>query len=349
MDESTSSEQAPPATSSEQAPPATISGQTPPAVAPGPVNAIASLYKDHLLSCLDDLAYLVAKDFFANPRLYKKLADKPADELKEAERIAKLRARLGTEETIPSKEQREELFDPLFTSARPVERDGQPNGQRLIEGDGQPNARVNYGWDFVWDRDNLMSAVTALTENLFEKSERTLRERVLATVRPVRANLIQLQGASTNWRKAALDDYHNNIVYPILRNKGVAARFGVAAPGANWPNEEDPNGDMLASEIAKQLSYRGEGEQPLTPQYFNTLQRVALTGQAAIDTVIRFGSSGGPSADNVIDAVYLWNGSLRDVQRGWVAPTPPLVELTSSMAAPSQNAAERPWNMAEHP
>jgi hypothetical protein len=280
---------------------------------------LAGLYFYSLLDCLVDLAHAVSLDFFERPQLYTKLADDPGAELAEAQRIATLRSRLGREETLPSKEQRQEIFGALFAGAEQV--NGVANFARL--------------------RDDLVAAVTAYSESLFEKGEPMLRERAARTAVPLRLYLVKRTGASTTWSKqGALDVLAEGFAYPILRNAGVAAVFGLTPPVAEWPYVEDPNGDQLVEEISgrlprisRRLGYADANGTPLTSERFSNLQRAAIAGEEAIAAIVGFSDPKDASAlDALIKIVYIWGSALHDVQRGWVEAVPPITELSSSLA-----------------
>jgi hypothetical protein len=274
-------------------------------------NRVAGLYFFSLLDCLGDLAYAVSIDFFARPQLYTNLAADSTGELAEAQRIAKLRWRLGKEETVPSKEQRHAIYVPLFGAVEQM--NGVANFARL--------------------RDDLVAAVTAYSESLFEKGEPMLRERVTRTAVPLRLYLVKRQGASTTWSKdGVLEEFTEGLAYPILRNAGIAGVFGVPPVSEAFPYVEDPNGNQLVEEISARLGYKDASGQPITSERFSNLQRAAISGTEALGTVIDLIDPNDEEAvANLITKAYIWGSALRDVQRGWVEAVPPIAELSSSL------------------
>lgn len=274
-------------------------------------NQVAGLYFYSLLDCLGDLAHSVSLDFFQRPQLYTKLAEEPADELAESERIATLRWRLGREETVPAKEQRHAIYTPLF---------------------GTPE-QVNGVASFARLRDDLVAAVTAYSESLFEKGEPMLRERVARTAIPLRLYLEKRQGASTiRSKEGVLDAFTEGLVYPILRNPGIAGVFGLPSVSESFPYAEDPNGNQLVEEISQRLGYTDATGEPLNSERFSNLQRAAITGAESIATITGFTDpTDADVLDDVIAKVYVWGSALRDVQRGWVDAVPPMLELSSSL------------------
>ena len=72
----------------------------------GEGHEVAGLYFYQQLDCLVDLAYGVACDFFNRPHLY-------IDVNGLSETLARLHARYGTEETLPSSPQRDMVFFPF--------------------------------------------------------------------------------------------------------------------------------------------------------------------------------------------------------------------------------------------
>ena len=223
----------------------------------GDPEGIAAAYFYQQLDCLVAYAHQVAVDFFRRPQLYTDLTDlsapasaasriatsaaepsesgddggaasgssrdraegAPPARMTIAPLLARLRMRYGTDERVPSQEQRDEIFLPLF---------------------GASSAGSNGAGDFARLRDELLSASAAFAERVFDTGEEMLRERVRTTHRPFKDYLIGLQGDSLAWSvDEELATVTGKLAYPILRNSGVAAVFGISTPPREqWPFTE---------------------------------------------------------------------------------------------------------------
>lgn len=177
---------------------------------------IAGAYFYLQLDCLVAYGYQVACDFFRRPHLYTALGG-------QARELARLRAQYGNDERVPSQEQRDKIFLPLF-------------GQ---SGTGPANEQG----DFPRLRDELVDAAAAYAERVYDTGVEMLRERVRTTHRPFKDYLTGLQGDSLAWSTdEALTGVARKLAYPILRNQGVSSVFGIStAPKAQWPFAEDSN------------------------------------------------------------------------------------------------------------
>jgi hypothetical protein len=241
---------------------------------------IAALYFYSVLDCLVELAYKVSHDFFKRPHLYVDLAESPpkGQASKAATTstqlppiLAKLHAEYGTSEFLPSAQQRDEIFMPIF--GRGAHYWGDEEG------------------DFPRLRDELLNAAAAFAERVFDTGVQMLVERVRTTHRPFKEYLRGLEGDSVSWsREEALPQLEDQFSYTILRNRGVASVFGIHKPPIEkWPYTEDSNGDKLVEAISKQLRW---GDQPdevaITREQFSNLQRAALRGAEAIAAIIDF-------------------------------------------------------------
>jgi hypothetical protein len=240
------------------------------------------------LDCLVDCAYRVACDFFWRPQLYRKLGEPTI-----APDLAKLSARYGSNERIPSQEQRDAIFRPIFGQSGTYMTDGQS--------------------DFSRGRDGLVNAATTFAERVFDTGEDALRGRVRTFHRTFKAWLTRLEGDSLAWSKdQALVGVTENLAYKILRNKGVAAVFGLSDPPSEaWPYTEDPNGDTLIEEISKQLVMATNSHTAITREGISNRQRAALRGGEALATIIDF-VEGGPDSDLdlLITRCYTWGSAL---------------------------------------
>jgi hypothetical protein len=178
-----------------------------------------------LLDCLVELAYKISTDFFKRPHLYTDLAGMARD-------LATLHARYGTDEEVPSKEQRNEIYVPLF---------GESEGH--LTNDNGDFSRLN----FPRLRNQLVSAAAAFAERVYDTGEDMLRARVRTTHRPFKAFLTGLNGDSLKWsQEGALSPLTEGRVYKIFRNRRVASVFGISkAPEDAWPYVEDSDSVMM--------------------------------------------------------------------------------------------------------
>jgi hypothetical protein len=252
---------------------------------------VAGLYFYMLLDCLVDTAWHVALDFFRRPHLYTGLGTPAIPPV-----LAKLHARIGTDERIPSKQQRVAILAPLFGTWRGYSESDTSNFPRL--------------------RDELLCAASAFAERVYDTGEDMLRERVRTTHRPFKEYLTGLEGESLAWsREQAFPEITEAISYKILRHEGVAAVFGIKTPPrAQWPYKEDSNGDKLIEEISSRL-VSGETAAPILREQASNLQRAALRGAEALATIIDF-SEGGTKGDIdlLILKCYSWASALKAVR-----------------------------------
>jgi hypothetical protein len=259
----------------------------------GPGHELAGLYTWAELDILIDLARLVSLDFFARPEYYKEFEDPGV-----AEMLAQLHARYGCEERILSHDQRQAIFTPLFYDA---------------------------AGDFVRDRDALLSAAATFAEWGQSTGVPMLREAVRTTHENFLGQLTLFTGRSIAWsRLRALPFLANEVCYPILRERGVTAVFGVSDPPRQaWPYQEDANGDQVVEEISRRLI--PNGMPPLTRHGFRLQQRAALRGAEAIAAALDFD----PTADDtVIDLLitrcYTWYAALQGTTGMGRVNMPPL-------------------------
>ena len=299
----------------------------------GESHEMAGLYSFLLLDCLVDLAHKVSLDFFKRPHLYTNLGqpeggqpergqpeggqpeggqpegrqpeggqpeggqpEQPRDRGVEiAELLAVLHTRYGAYEHYPSKSQRDEIYVSLF---------GQSSGLPITDGVG----------DFPRLRDQLMEAARAFAERVYETGVEMLRERVRTHHRPFKEFLDGVQGASLRWsRNRALPILTEGTAYQILRDRGVAAVFGIPTPPKPaWPYVEDSNGDKLVEEISKQLRWDNEPGMPISREQFIDLQRAALRGAEAIATILDYNEEDADDQDQnrLITKVYTWHSAL---------------------------------------
>jgi hypothetical protein len=250
---------------------------------------IAAAYFYLQLDCLVAYANQVALDFFRRPQLYTALG-RPTREL-----LARMRAQYGNDERVPSQEQRDEIFLPLFGQSSTSPANGQGDFPRL--------------------RDELVGAAAAFAERVFDTGEEMLRERVRTTHRPFKDYLTGLQGDSLVWSTDdALTGVTRKLAYPILRNKGVAAVFGISTPPREqWPFAEDANADKLVEEISKHVLVPTNVHLGVTREGISNRQRVALRGAEALATILDFSEEGtnDRDLDLLITKCYTWGSALK--------------------------------------
>ncbi|WAU78449.1 hypothetical protein O1Q96_01010 (plasmid) [Streptomyces sp. Qhu-G9] len=250
---------------------------------------VAAVYFYLQLDPLIDCAHHVAADFFRRPQLYTALGRQPL-----APRLAELHARYGTDERIPSKAQRDVIYQAVF--GRTV------GGNQSAEG------------DFARLSADLISAAGAFAERVFDTGEEMLRERVRTSHRPLKDYLTGLAGDALEWAAAdALAGIARDRAYTILRNAGVCSVFGISTPPRKeWPYVPDANADKLIEAIGQQL---GTGEGPaLTRESVSNRQRAALRGTEALISVLDFQEDGSnEELTSLITRCYTWGAALRSL------------------------------------
>jgi hypothetical protein len=250
---------------------------------------VSALYFYLQLDCLTGQVLKVAGDFVHRPHLYTEIGD---GEVVAA--LARLRYRSGSDERVPSQEQRDAVYRPVF---------GQ-TGESPGAGDG----------DFPRLRDELLAAAGAFAERVYDTGVAMLRERVRTTHRPLREYLNGVQGDSLRWSTGeALTAVTRDLAYPILRNRGVCSVFGVSTPPRrDWPYAEDANADKVVEEISRRLAEPGSDHAPLTREAISNRQRAALRGAEALATVLDFSEdSTDDDLDELITRCYTWGSALR--------------------------------------
>jgi hypothetical protein len=263
---------------------------------------IAGLYFYAMLDCLIDLARDVSRDFFDRPHLYTDVANAQIKEESAsiAPILAKLHIRYGSDEYLLSKLQRQQIYAAIFGPVNSYGMNGDSNFARL--------------------RNDLVNACAAFAERVYDTGVDMLRERVRSAHRPFQEYLTGFLGDSIRWsREETLASLTEEVVYPILRTRGIAAVFGISTPAREeWPYVEDANGDKLAEEIAKQLNESAHTSElrehvlpTLTRDRLSNLQRAALRGAEAIATSIDFDESSiDADLSRLISQCYTWGSAL---------------------------------------
>ena len=261
---------------------------------------IAGVYFHAVLDFLVQLAYATSKDFFARPHLYVDLGSGISPT------IAKLRSRSGSDELIPSQEQRAAMYLSLIGIKDGLSLNGTGDFQRLA--------------------DQLINAATAFSERVYDTGEEMLRERVRIAHRSFKEFLDGLQGASLSWTsEEVLPNVAEKIAFRILRNKGIASVFGVSAGiRANWPYVEDANADKMVEEMSKQLPWVDGASRQLSRERVSNLHSSALTGSRALAAVVDYDGNAAKVKDLklVITTAYAWGSELMS-ERSSVPSSPP--------------------------
>jgi hypothetical protein len=263
----------------------------------------AALYFHKQVDSFYDVALAVARDFFARPQLYTKVAlpsnnnapneDENGWGAEKAgpgviETLARLRSRSGTDELLPSQSQRTDIYTPIF---------GLPGGSD----------------NFDKLRDDLIDAATAFSERVFDTGVDMLRERVRTAHRPLKDYLLGLTGDSTSWSaQNPLEGISENSSLIILRDSRICAVFGIVTPPtASWPYLEDSNADKLLEEITGTLNPTSK----ITRQQASNRQRLAARGAEAIAAVLDYTENSGDTEDDIkslnvlITTCYTWGAA----------------------------------------
>jgi hypothetical protein len=270
----------------------------------------AALYFHKQLDPYYDVALAVSIDFFARPQLYTRISPPLDNALPEGDEnpeaaggaspdtirtLARLRSRCGSDELLPSRSQRMEIYSPIF---------------------GPPGESANF--DKL--RDDLIDAAIAFSERVFDTGVDMLRERVRTAHRPLKDYLLGATGDSTNWSaRNPLDGISEGSSLIILRDARICAVFGVVKePNASWPYLEDSNADKLLEEITSKLDPLNS----LTRQQASNRQRLAARGAEALAAVIDYTENSADPQDDIaslnvlITQCYTWGAAKKALQRG---------------------------------
>jgi hypothetical protein len=257
----------------------------------GKSGGIATLYFWSILDCLVELAYAISVDFFARPHMYTALTERTSAD------IARLRARYGMDERIPSLQQRFEIFGPIF---------------------GPTDGTVSTGASqFCQLRDALCEAVVRFRVRPAEEGVEMLRQDVRFSAGALRDWLGSHHGSSVGWSSGqALPNISEQLAYQILRAQAITAIFGIN-PGLDptWPYAPSRDAEKFVEEASRQLMFSGSGLTPVNRATIARLQRVATRGAEAIAIVLQ--DTGDSTSDSDVSALvtasYAWLSALRSI------------------------------------
>lgn len=262
---------------------------------------VAGLYFYQLLDCLIDLAYQISGDFRARPQLYRHLGERTMPLI-----LARLNAKYGSDVDFLSKEQRSAIYLPVFGTWDEVS---------------APSAKDS----FPRLRDDLIRAVLAFAERAVDTGIEMLRARVRTAHRPFKNYLLELHGDSVRFSTdTALAELTEKNAYPILRDQGVAAVFGLTKDReTRYPYATDPAEDLLVEQISTQLS--SPGYTVYTRDRISNLQRAALRGAEAIAAAIDFDEadperSSTEHLELLITKIYTWGTVLESLTHPMMQP-----------------------------
>ena len=266
----------------------------------GGARGVAGLYFFYKLDGLIELAHRISHDFYDRPELFTDLNG-------DAGVIARLHARYGCDESFLNDVQRQAIYAPLFGAS------GKSDG--MGEEGNFPNLR-----------DELLEACATFVETKFSDAP-SLRENVRQKHRLFVEYLTGLAGDSVSWsRDNALSALSEEVSYRILRNKGVSAVYGIAAPpSVRWPYDFDSNADKLIEKASKQLM-QSENDKPdvangaaemhryISREEITNRQRTAIEGANAIATAIDVtAGSTDDDIDLLIRKCYTWGTALSNL------------------------------------
>jgi hypothetical protein len=270
---------------------------------------LAALYYYQVLDCLVDLAHNVAEDFFARPELYVEL--EPARNKRDPSKgldegilgqLARLHARYGSDEYVPSKAQRDAMYAPLFGQT------AEAAAVAPLAGPGQLGKL----------RNDIMAASAEFTQRIWDTSEGILRAAVNTSHWQLKKWLIGVQGDSIRWsRSYALPGITDRMAYPILRNRGVASVFGIASGEIDpaWPYALDENADKVIENISTYFCAKESRDKPamlLRRESIGNRQRVALRGAEAIAAILDYDERDSEEQqDRLIRKCYVWATALQ--------------------------------------
>jgi len=186
---------------------------------------IAGIFFLWALDCLNDLAYWVAKDFFRSPHLYTRV--------QVSTQLGQLRAQYGSEVELPDHAQREAIYAPLFGDSGTT-----------AQGE-QSSFRIYLG--------QMIQAASAFAEKTYDTGKESVRQKIRDAAEDLKNELDTTKGSSVNFSfHAVLYKFAKKTVYPILRDQGVRARFGIhGIRDSYYPFTRDPSAEKFVEELSK--------------------------------------------------------------------------------------------------
>lgn len=237
---------------------------------------------------------------------------KPKGDLKNsvAPALVNIRSRMGSNPDYMDEAQRAAVFGSLFGRATADQRE------------------ADVGYNFPHLRDKLLNAASTFAETKFG-DHAALREQIRAAHIELRVFLQNIFGDSVRQSFVNLGFLAESVVYPILRNRGVANIYSInEPPNDNWPYTFDSQGNKLVQSASKMLAdmqlmpphlvqtRRDNGAQQeryITQQEFTQRQRAAIEGCRSIASVLELDPAKAKDAD--LDALmirnYTWANALR--------------------------------------
>ena len=253
---------------------------------------LAGLYFYMKLDFLISLACEVSDDFFSKrPHLYSRVQDNKDVEL--ARILAILKARTGTHELFPSLWQRKDIYPRYF---------------------GRTDDLTS---KFYQVTQPLLAAAREFSKNVHQNnSKNVLRESVREAHLPCKHFYEGLDDAALAWHKEqALFNLTEEYVYKVLRNDGIAKVFGIAQGMSDeFPYKVDSNASKLVEMISNTPIREVSPNQPITRHFFSNLQTCAVSGCAALATIIDFKKGDSDeSLDILIEKCLAWATALHDI------------------------------------
>jgi len=253
---------------------------------------LAGLYFFMVLDRLVYLAEWLSHDRLERPGKYSEVDD--ASILL----LANLRSKSGKDPLFPSREEREQIYVPIFGTA------------------GSASA------DFPRLRDSLMQAAADFANRQTGTGFDALIEGFRTALRPFKRYLDNVNGASVRFsRDPVLAELTELTAYSILRSDSMASAWGYGTePTADWPYADEGQPSEMVDEMFEYFSARmnpDETETSTPAQGFSELQELALRGAEAIATCIDVSAAAPPDdIEDVIDKVFAWHCAMRP----WMQP-----------------------------
>jgi len=247
---------------------------------------LAGLYFFMVLDRLVYLAEWLSHDVFGRPDKYSDL------EMDEIELLANLHAKIGNDLVFPSREQREQIYVPVFGLASSASA------------------------DFPRLRDRLMEAAANFANRQANEGVDPLIRGFRTALRTFNDFLNRRAGSSIRFsRDPILSTITEGIAYPILRSDKVASAWGYATePTADWPYTDESPASELVDEMFEYFSNQMQpagSEASTSTRGFAELQEVALRGAEAIANCIDVNPATKQDQIEVLIAkVYAWHVAL---------------------------------------